>query len=410
VKTPILSRFEGVLPPQNSRFSGEGAYLITGGTSGLGLLYAKWMVLNGARKIALVSRSGEKPETIAAIDEMKNAGAKVKVYKADISDSKEVQLLLNEIEIDLGKWAGVVHAAGILDDASLLELTQVQFNNVLNAKVKGAWNLHIASIGKNLDTFTLFSSGASVIGTSGQGNYVAANMFLDQLAHLRFNNNMVAKSINWGNIGEVGLAAAQENRGNRLIELGIGAFLPKNLPNYFSALLVAEGPQWMLMDIDFEKWSKGNPSILKNYFYKKVLNLNSETSNENQKTSIYKAATFAQAKRQINEFVKTTVSGITKVPLTKIKEDATFKSMGIDSLMAIQLKNKLQAEFNITLAVSSIWAHPTVDKYGDFLIAELKLKDQYEPTIKMEIQKDTEIESEEMSLEELMKQLEEKTK
>jgi acyl carrier protein len=368
------------------------------------------MVLNGARKIALVSRSGEKPETIAAIDEMKNAGANVKVYKADISDSKVVQSLLNEIEIDLGKWAGVVHAAGILDDASLLELTQVQFNNVLSAKVKGAWNLHKASIGKNLDTFTLFSSGASVLGTSGQGNYVAANMFLDQLAHLRFNNNMVAKSINWGNIGEVGLAAAQENRGNRLIELGIGAFLPKNLPNYFSALLVAEGPQWMLMDIDFEKWSKGNPSILKNYFYKKVLNLNSETSNENQKTSIYKAATFAQAKRQINEFVKTTVSGITKVPLTKIKEDATFKSMGIDSLMAIQLKNKLQAEFNITLPVSSIWAHPTVDKYGDFLIAELKLKDQYEPTIKMEIQKDTEIESEEMSLEELMKQLEEKTK
>lgn len=409
-RTPILSRFEGSLPNFNNHFSGDGAYLITGGTSGLGLLYAKWMVQSGARKIALVSRSGEKPETIAAMDEMKQVGANVRVYKADISDINAVKTLLGDIERDLGKWVGVVHGAGVLDDASLLEMTPKQFNNVMDAKVKGAWNLHKASIGKNLDTFTLFSSGASVLGTPGQGNYVAANMFLDQLAHLRFNNKMVAKSINWGNIGEVGLAAAQENRGNRLVELGIGAFLPKNLPNYFSALLVTEGPQWMLMDIDFEKWAKGNPSVLKNYFYKKVLNINSETSNESPKTSIYKAATFAQAKRQINEFVKLTVSGITKVPVSKIKEDATFKSMGIDSLMAIQLKNKLQAEFNVTLAVSSIWAHPTVDKYGDFIIGELKLKEQYEPTIKVESKMEAEIETQELSFEELMKQLEEKTK
>ncbi|MBK7640534.1 MAG: acyl carrier protein [Bacteroidetes bacterium] len=140
------------------------------------------------------------------------------------------------------------------------------------------------------------------------------------------------------------------------------------------------------------------------------MNINSETSNESPKTSIYKAATFAQAKRQINEFVKLTVSGITKVPVSKIKEDATFKSMGIDSLMAIQLKNKLQAEFNVTLAVSSIWAHPTVDKYGDFIIGELKLKEQYEPTIKVESKMEAEIETQELSFEELMKQLEEKTK
>lgn len=410
IKTPILSRFEGDLPVKDISFNKEGAYLITGGTSGLGLLYAKWMVKKGARKIALVSRSGSKPETEKAISEMEQNGAKVLVYKSDISEIEALKVLLKNIESDLGKWTGVVHAAGILEDGSLIDMTSTKFINVMLAKVKGAWNLHLESINKNLDTFTLFSSGASILGTSGQGNYVAANMFLDQLAHFRHNNNLVATSINWGNIGEVGLAAATENRGERLKDLGIGVFLPKDLPEYFDTLFLVEGPQWMLMDIDFEKWAKNNPSVLSNNFYKRVVSQRDNTKSEEVKGYIMNAVSLAQAKRQLNAFVKSTVSSITKVPVNKIKEDATFKSMGIDSLMAIQLKNKIQGEFGITLAVSSIWAHPTVDKYGDFLIAELNLKEQFEGKIKEEKKEEISKETEELSFEELMKQLEEKTK
>lgn len=412
LKTPILSRFEGSISEKITAFNANGAYLITGGTSGLGLLYAKWMVEKGARNIALLSRSGEKAETIDAISIMESLGAKVKVYNADVSNMDALSTVITQMENELGKWIGVVHAAGILDDASILKVTPAQFSRVMDSKVKGAWNLHLLSVNKQLDIFIMFSSGASVLGTAGQGNYVAANTFLDQLAHYRVSNGYEAMAINWGNIGEVGLAAAAKNRGERLKEQGMNAFLPSILPNYFNALQGLSGAQWLMMDIDFEKWAVSNPSISTNYFFKNVVKFKMETSNKGNKEGILKASSLAQAKRQLGELLKSIVSGTTKVPVNKIREDATFKSMGIDSLMALQLKNKLQTEFGITLAVSSIWAHPTVEKYGDFLLKELKIEDQF--IVKVEnqpvVEKPNNEESEELSFEELMKQLEEKTK
>jgi acyl transferase domain-containing protein/acyl carrier protein len=397
------------------------AYLVTGGTSGLGLIFAEWMAGKGANHIVLASRSGEKPETTASIVKMQAKGAQVSILKADVGDLNATQQLIDTIEKNIAPLGGIIHAAGILDDASLLQLTKAQFSSVMQAKVQGAMNLHQASENKSLDAFILFSSFASMVGLAGQGNYVAANTFLDQLAHFRKSKGLPALSLNWGNIGEVGLAAADIKRGERLKEQGMGTILPKDLPALLDASLGYDGVQLALVDIDFVKWANANPGANDSFLYSKVipgftLAAAKTTSKDNGKP--FGATNLAGAVRKVRELVRGHVSAITKMPPPKIKDDATFKSMGIDSLMALQLKNKLQAEFGLNLAVSSIWTYPSVEKFGDFIVAELNLSTQFataapETTEQQSAKADTgkvEREVEEMSLEELMRQLDEKSR
>ena len=411
VRSQNIVAISGEVPDNRIEF-GNGTYLITGGTSGLGLLYAEWLAAQGVKQIALVSRSGEKATTSEAVQRMKICGAQVNVYKADIGNQAEVVSLFNGINEKQSQISGIVHAAGILDDGSLLQLTDEKFKSVMQAKVVGAWNLHMASKEMSLSHFIMFSSGASILGTSGQGNYVAANAYLDQLSHYRSSIGLPSLSINWGNIGEVGLAAGDVNRGKRLAEQGMGVFLPKDLPDYFKGLLQVQGAQWMLMDIDFKKWAESNPAVKKNTLYENFIELENQSVTQ-QQGGVSTATTYAQALKQVRDFVKGTVSTTTKVPVNKIKEDATFKSMGIDSLMALQLKNKFQTQYELNLAVSSIWTYPTVEKYSEFLAKELKLEEQFvekRTEVIQEPVKKEETSVEDLSFEDLMRQLEEKTK
>lgn len=404
--TPVLRKT--ITKTENTPlFSADDTYLITGGTSGLGLIYAEWLADRGVKNICLMSRSGAKAETAPTLERMNSKGVKVAIVKADVADADSLASGIMEAETELPPIKNVIHAAGILDDASLLNISKEQFESVNGPKVKGAWNLHSYFANRTLNQFVLFSSGASVLGTAGQGNYVAANMFLDQLAQFRHLKGMPALSINWGNIGEVGLAAADLKRGERLKEQGMGVFLPKDISGILDTLSAQKGAQYMIMDIDFEQWAKTNPSIQKNNFYSALIKI-SETVAE--KEDVKSFPNMAAALRYLKGAVKQHISAITKVPVNKIKEDATFKSMGIDSLMAVQLKNKFQAEFDVSLAVSSIWTYPTVEKYAEFIAEELKLADQFNAPTPPPAAPSAEKSVDEMSLEELMRELEEKSK
>jgi acyl transferase domain-containing protein/acyl carrier protein len=404
--TPVLNKVEHI-PTTPKAFSGNHTYLITGGTSGLGLVFAEWLADKGVRHLALVSRTGMKVETAPVVERLKAKGVQVGVFSADISNSNDLSRLIMEVETALPTIKGVVHAAGLLEDGAFMNLSEEQFNKVITPKVEGAKNLHQYFANRQLDDFILFSSGASVLGTAAQGNYTAANMALDQLAHYRKSLGLAALSINFGNIGEIGLAAADIKRGERLREQGMGVLLPAQLPALFDALFALPGAQYMLMDIDFSKWADSNPGVKGNLFFSKVLPGITAVAPAAE-TDKKQFPNMAAAVRHFRNSIKQYISGITKVPVPKIKEDATFKSMGIDSLMAVQLKNKLQAEFELTLAVSSIWTYPTVEKYADFLIGELKIAEQFATPAPEAPAAEKSVE--EMSLEELMRALEEKSK
>jgi acyl transferase domain-containing protein/acyl carrier protein len=350
-------------------------FLITGGTSGLGLSFAEWLAAHGVDKIALVSRSGEKPETAAAVQRMTAAGAEVKIFEADVSDATKVGELMASIEVSLGMITGVVHAAGLVDDGTIANLQEKQFAAVARPKVDGTLNLHHALINNPLTHFIVFSSAATVLGTMGQANYNAANFYMDRLMEWRKGNGLPATTVCWGNIGVIGMAAAEENRGRRFSEMGFDAIEPVEFDQYFHAVFRTERFQVIPMKIDFGNWVKTYSGLVQDPVFSEVLFVQpavdtSPAAGRNWGSSA------AAASRKIGDMIKVYLAEITKIPINRVKEDETFKSMGLDSMMALQLRNTIQEDAGLSLAVSSIWAHPTVEKYTAFLVGQLGIEDR----------------------------------
>ncbi|WP_330249898.1 SDR family NAD(P)-dependent oxidoreductase [Nocardia sp. NBC_00565] len=189
--------------PSSSRSAtllfGTGTVLITGGTGGLGALVARHLVAaHGVRHLLLVSRRGETADgAMELMSELSEAGAAVRVAACDVGDRDAVGSLLDSIAAD-HPLTGVVHAAGVLDDGTLAGLTAEQLRRVFDSKAAAAWHLHELTRDRDLSAFVLFSSVAATIGSAGQGNYAAANAFLDALAHRRRVEGLSAIALGWG--------------------------------------------------------------------------------------------------------------------------------------------------------------------------------------------------------------------
>jgi acyl transferase domain-containing protein/NADPH:quinone reductase-like Zn-dependent oxidoreductase len=182
-------------------------YLITGGLGGIGLASARWLVEAGARHIVLLARREPSERARAEISELEMLGAEILVAPVDVADADKLGKLLDRVSRTMPPLRGVLHAAGSIDDGTLADQTWSRFERVMAPKVRGAWNLHTMTRSSPLDFFVMFSSGAAVLGAPGQSNYAAANTFMDSLAYVRRANGRPAVSINWGGWSKVGMAA-----------------------------------------------------------------------------------------------------------------------------------------------------------------------------------------------------------
>ncbi|MCR9191830.1 MAG: SDR family NAD(P)-dependent oxidoreductase, partial [Gammaproteobacteria bacterium] len=184
--------------------STTGVYLITGGLNGIGYAVCEWLVGQGARQIALLSR---RQATSAQEQDFLNwaaQGSVVRAYAVDISDSEALEVIYQQIQCEQGGVKHVIHSAGVLSDATILNQTQDSYHRVYQAKVYGAWHLHELTRDDSLEHFIVFSSMCSLLGTPGQSNHAAANSFLDALIHYRRAEGLKGLAINWGAWGEIG--------------------------------------------------------------------------------------------------------------------------------------------------------------------------------------------------------------
>jgi NADPH:quinone reductase-like Zn-dependent oxidoreductase/thioesterase domain-containing protein/acyl carrier protein len=342
-------------------------YLIAGGSGGLGLKAAEWLVEQGAKHLVLVGRSGANDAALDTVGKLKKLGAQVVVAKADISEEAQVGSLLLQIADTMPPLKGIIHSAGVLDDGFLIQQNWQSFDRVMAPKVNGAWNLHLLTQYKELDFFILFSSTASLLGAPGQGNYAAANAFLDALAHYRRARQLPAVSINWGPWEEVGMVAAADKRNQRrMMEQGMHFIPPATGMHILPQLLQKEVTQVGVIPIDWEKYCRYQQSGHILPFLDHLLQ-KTKTKKYDEKHYIQNGKEIGPAESTLDQasienYLCEQVSRLLRLPLSSISITLPLKELGIDSLMAHELFNRVESSFGRRLPLAVLIEAPTIEQ------------------------------------------------
>nr|VFJ62646.1 MAG: Acyl transferase domain-containing protein [Candidatus Kentron sp. DK] len=366
-----ISTSDPIRPPLNP----DSSYLITGGLGGLGLEVAKWMVGEGARHLVLTGRSTPSEEARGIITELEAAGAEVRVIGADISDREQVARLLAEMEAAMPPLAGIIHSAGVLDDGVLREQTLDRFDKVMAPKVAGGWLLHSLTREKNLDFFVCFSSMAGLFGSPGQANYAAANTFLDALVHHRRASGLPALSIDWGAWARVGLTAAEARRMENVAAMGAGSMEPEEGISLLATLMGradmggAENVQVAVSPMNWPRFLKRFP-VAPALFAEIAARL-----------PILSSASFLEALREtppekqrdhLRSHIQSELNRVLGFePGQPMDPNKGFTDIGMDSLMIVESRNRLQASLGQPLPSTLLFNYSTLGVLVDHLLGEV---------------------------------------
>ena len=353
----------------------DGTYLLTGGAGGVGLQLARSLVAHGARSLVLLGRGEPPAEALRAAEELRASGARVEFARADVADADALATVLADLRRRLPPLQGVIHAAAVLDDATLLRLTPEQMRRVAAPKILGAWNLHALTRGDDLGSFVLCSSVASVLGSTGQGNYCAANAFLDALAHHRRSLGLPGLSINYGPWAEVGLAAAQSNRGARLAMSGVESFTPQQGAEVFARLLTEAAAQVSAMRLNVRQWRESHLSSARSPFLSVLLEeaQGGASASDGTWREQLLAHPAGDRSRVMEGYLQEQLGRVLRCAPSRIEPSAPFKNLGVDSLMAIEFRNRLEGGLGVGLSTSIVWQYPNVSALAVRLAALLEV-------------------------------------
>ena len=335
-------------PPMS--FQADASYLISGGLGGFGLVIARWMVEQGARNLVLVGRRGiHSQEAQQAVDALTALGATIKVAAADIGDPGQVASILADLEETMPPLRGIMHAAMFLEDSLITKLERPGLMAVLNPRVRGAWNLHNQTLGTPLDFFVCFSSMASVFGLPGQTPYASSNTFLDAFAYYRRSLGLPALTVNWGYLGEVGYVARNEKIGERFEGQGLESFSPREATALLGRLLRNEAVQVGVVRMDWDCWRDlGGTTVGSPRFMALVKEASKKSDGGNgESLAIRKTLLAAPAERRkemLLEFLKDKVARVLGSSPEKVDLTKPLTEVGLDSLMAVELRNWVEGE------------------------------------------------------------------
>jgi acyl transferase domain-containing protein/NADPH:quinone reductase-like Zn-dependent oxidoreductase len=360
---------------------GDATYVITGGLGALGLHTAEWLHARGARHLVLVGRSGPSPAAKTVVARLEEAGAVVRIALGDVAQAAELNRLLAEVRDTMPPIRGMVHAAGVVEDAVLARQTRASLAAVMAPKVAGAWNLHVAAAGLDLDFFVLYSSMAAVLGSAGQANYAAGNAFLDGLAALRRAQGQPGLAVQWGPWSGGGMAAALDERDRqRWLAQGVGTLPPATALAALEQLLTAgsSAPAHVaVVPIDWTRYVAG-PAGVSRFLADLARPGQAPASRPNDPpgrprlVQLLEDTPPARRRHVLLAHVREQVARVLQLPPGHVVDpERGLKDMGLDSLMAMELRNRLQVTLGRPLSTTLAFDHPTAGAIADLLARDL---------------------------------------
>jgi phthiocerol/phenolphthiocerol synthesis type-I polyketide synthase C len=343
-------------PPPQPLVSHDGGYLIVGGMGGLGFVVAQWLAEQGAGLIVLNGRSAPSDDVAAAIADLSAAGHRIEVVTGDIADPDTADRLVQAVENAGFRLAGVLHSAMVLADEIVLNMTDSAARRVFAPKVTGSWRLHQATAALDVDWWLTFSSAASLLGTPGQGAYAAANSWVDGLVAHRRSLGLPAVGINWGPWAEVGRAQFFADLGVSLItaEQGLAAM---------QTVLAADRARTGVFSLDARQWFQSFPAAAGSSLFAKLHDSAALKSGERRGGGAIRAQLdaldAAERPGRLASAIADEIRGVLRSS-DPIDHDQPLETLGLDSLMALELRNRLEASLGITLPVALVWAYPTI--------------------------------------------------
>ncbi len=344
-------------------------YLITGGLGALGLQVARWLVAKGANHLVLMGRTPASQLAREKLQELEDKGVNLRIIQADVANDRDMQAVFEQIA-QMPMLKGIVHVAGVASDRLLDKIDLRDFNTVWSAKVRGAWILHQFTQGMNLDFWVNFSSIASVWGGKGQGVYAAANQFLDGLAHYRSSLGQPTWSINWGPWAGENMADAEFK--TKLSRLGITPLTSETAIQALETLLSSNSIQTTVAQVDWHRFQTFYQSRRPRLLFEQIapitnIKTTSPASASGSMLERLQQLPSKEVSNQLKIYLQTTLAKILKLKSTSMSFQQGFFELGMDSLMAVELKSCLERDFANVFPVSLIFNYSNIDKLTKYL-------------------------------------------
>ncbi len=304
-------------------------------------------------------------------------GASIHLAPVDVADEEQLGTFLNEFSAE--GWPpirGVVHAAGVLQDGLLTQLDQAALTTVLRPKVMGGWLLHRLLANAPLDFFVLFSSAGSLLGQPGQGNYAAANAFLDALAHHRRAQHRPALSVNWGAWAELGFGDTTGGKrlAARLAMVGIRSMAPGQALEVLERMLRQGATQVAVVPVDWRQYHQFYSALSQSPSLSEVASeeaVNLAASPRGKHREALLAAEPAARLQLVQAYLGEQVARVLGFSASRLDVDQPLSNLGLDSLMAVELKNRISVDLGVNLPMVKFLQGPSVAQAATQILEQL---------------------------------------
>lgn len=359
-------------------FRKDATYLITGGLGGFGLGVARWMISQGARNLVLMGRrAAPASENEADYRDLLACGATVRVLAGDVSSEADVTRVLRTIRSEMPPLRGIFHAAMVLADGALLDLTPDRWRCALKPKVAGAWLLDRLTAEDDLDCFVLFSSVVSVMGNPMQSNYAAANAFLDGLARNRQARGLPGLSLSWGFLSGTGYVSRQPEIQRYVERLGVRPISLTEAVGTLEIMLRSKQVHVIAGRIHWDQFRRAFPAASRRFF--SALPATSEADlavrgavEPGSALVALRESDSLDRRKAVHKYVLEQVATVLAEPESKIDSDIPLPNLGLDSLMAVELQTLFQADLGIRIAATRLLQGLTVRGLADLVLARIE--------------------------------------